>query len=180
MCRCGVIPREVAWVSCGGELSSACVLCGALVVPLGPCVVPDAVVPYAVVPLRCLCGALRCDSLRCSSSEMSHVIPSRVFQTLKSHRWNFAVFSIPMKSEGTQITCEICGARQCAAAHRSAAARQCAALRRAEAHCSVEGTTRRRVDTKRRRGRYVSAPPLSPEGVRVRRGRPWRERHGSR
>ena len=101
-----MIPREVAWVSCGLELSSACVLCGALVVPLGACVVPDAVVPDAVVPdavvpLRCLCGA-PC----CGSSEMSHVIPSRVFQTLKSHRWNSAVFSIPMKSEGTQITCD--------------------------------------------------------------------------
>ena len=30
-----------------------------------------------------LCGA-SC----CGSSEMSHVIPPRVFQTLKSHRWN--------------------------------------------------------------------------------------------
>ena len=40
-----------------------------------------------------LCGA-SC----CSSSEMSHVIPRHVFQTLKSHRWNSAVFSIPMKS----------------------------------------------------------------------------------
>ena len=34
----------------------------------------------------------------CGSSEMSHVIPRHVFQTLKSHRWNSAVFSIPMKS----------------------------------------------------------------------------------
>ena len=41
----------------------------------------------------CLCGA-SC----CGSSEMSHVIPRHVFQTLKSHRWNSAVFSIPMKS----------------------------------------------------------------------------------
>jgi len=41
----------------------------------------------------CLCGA-SC----CGSSEMSHVIPRYVFQTLKSHRWNSAVFSIPMKS----------------------------------------------------------------------------------
>ena len=40
-----------------------------------------------------LCGA-SC----CGSSEMSHVIPRHVFQTLKSHRWNSAVFSIPMKS----------------------------------------------------------------------------------
>ena len=40
-----------------------------------------------------LCGA-SC----CGSSEMSHVIPQHVFQTLKSHRWNSAVFSIPMKS----------------------------------------------------------------------------------
>ena len=40
-----------------------------------------------------LCGA-SC----CGSSEMSHVIPWHVFQTLKSHRWNSAVFSIPMKS----------------------------------------------------------------------------------
>ena len=39
-----------------------------------------------------LCGA-SC----CGSSEMSHVIPRHVFQTLKSHRWNSAVFSIPMK-----------------------------------------------------------------------------------
>ena len=41
----------------------------------------------------CLCGA-SC----CGSSEMSHVIPRHVFQTLKSYRWNSAVFSIPMKS----------------------------------------------------------------------------------
>ncbi len=41
----------------------------------------------------CLCG-ISC----CGSSEMSHVIPRHVFQTLKSHRWNSAVFSIPMKS----------------------------------------------------------------------------------
>ena len=41
----------------------------------------------------CLCGA-SC----CGSSEMSHVIPRHVFQTLKSHRWYSAVFSIPMKS----------------------------------------------------------------------------------
>ena len=34
----------------------------------------------------------------CGSSEMSHVIPRHVFQTLKSNRWNSAVFSIPMKS----------------------------------------------------------------------------------
>ena len=34
----------------------------------------------------------------CGSSEMSHVIPRHVFQTLKSHRWNSAVFSMPMKS----------------------------------------------------------------------------------
>ena len=34
----------------------------------------------------------------CGSSEMSHVIPRHVFQTLKSHRWNSAVFPIPMKS----------------------------------------------------------------------------------
>ena len=40
-----------------------------------------------------LCGA-SC----CGSSKMSHVIPRHVFQTLKSHRWNSAVFSIPMKS----------------------------------------------------------------------------------
>ena len=40
-----------------------------------------------------LCGA------SCyGSSKMSHVIPQHVFQTLKSHRWNSAVFSIPMKS----------------------------------------------------------------------------------
>ena len=41
----------------------------------------------------CLCGT-SC----CGSSEMSHVSPRHVFQTLKSHRWNSAVFSIPMKS----------------------------------------------------------------------------------
>ena len=41
----------------------------------------------------CLCGA-SC----CGSSEMSHAIPRHVFQTLKSHCWNSAVFSIPMKS----------------------------------------------------------------------------------
>ena len=41
----------------------------------------------------CLCGT-SC----CGSSEMSHVIPRHVFQTLKSRRWNSAVFSIPMKS----------------------------------------------------------------------------------
>ena len=40
-----------------------------------------------------LCGA-SC----CGSSEMLHVIPRHVFQTLKSHRWNSAVFPIPMKS----------------------------------------------------------------------------------
>ena len=34
-----------------------------------------------------LCGA-SC----CGSSEMSHVIPRHVFQTLKSHRWNCNVF----------------------------------------------------------------------------------------
>ena len=39
-----------------------------------------------------------CGTSCCGSSEMSHVIPRHVFQTLKSHRWNSAVFSIPMKS----------------------------------------------------------------------------------
>ena len=80
------------------------VLCDAFVVPLRACVVPDAVVPDAVVPLRCLCSA-PC----CGSSEMSHVIPSRVFQILKSHRWNCNVFLDPKKSEGTQITCDFWG-----------------------------------------------------------------------
>jgi len=47
-----------------------------------------------------------CGTSCCGSSEMSHVIPRHVFQTLKSHRWNSAVFSIPMKSSGTRITCE--------------------------------------------------------------------------
>ena len=37
---------------------------------------------------------------------MSHVIPSRLFQVLKSDRWNCNVFSGPKKSEGTQITCD--------------------------------------------------------------------------
>ena len=37
---------------------------------------------------------------------MSHVIPSRLFQVLKSDRWNCNVFSYPKKSEGTQITCD--------------------------------------------------------------------------
>ena len=85
------------------------VLCGAFAAPLKACVVPDAVVPDAVVPdavvpLRCLCSA-PC----CGSSEMSHVIPSHVFQTLKSHRWNCNVFLGPKKSEGTQITCDFWG-----------------------------------------------------------------------
>ena len=92
-----------AWAPCRLELSSAwgpvrclcsALRCGAFEMPLWR------------LTLWCLCGALRCDSLRCGSSEMSHVIPSRIFQTLKSHRWNSAVFSIPMKSEGTQITCD--------------------------------------------------------------------------
>ena len=107
-CRCGVIPREVAWAFCGLELSSAwgtlrCLygafgaLCGAL-----RCSAFE--MPYVVVPLRCLCSA-PC----CGSSEMSHVIPSRVFQGLKSHRWNCNVFLDPKKSEGTQITCDFWG-----------------------------------------------------------------------
>ena len=95
-------------MSCGLELSSAwgtlrCLygafgaLCGAL-----RCSAFE--MPYVVVPLRCLCGA-PC----CGSSEMSHVIPSRVFQGLKSHRWNCNVFLDPKKSEGTQITCDFWG-----------------------------------------------------------------------
>ena len=93
---------------------------------------PGRFVGLSYLLLGALCGALRCDSLRCSSlrcssSEMSHVIPSRVFQTLKSHRWNSAVFSIPMKSRvpklratfdssGTwvEFLCAIIGTRRCA------------------------------------------------------------------
>ena len=48
----------------------------------------------------CLCGASYC-----GSSEMSHVIPRHVFQTLKSHRWNCNVLGA-VKSSGTRITCE--------------------------------------------------------------------------
>ena len=52
--------------------------------------------------LSCLLGLSSawglCGASCCGSSEMSHVIPRHVFQTLKSHRWNSAVFSIPMKS----------------------------------------------------------------------------------
>ena len=37
---------------------------------------------------------------------MSHVIPSWLFQVLKSDRWNCNVFWGTKKSEGTQITCD--------------------------------------------------------------------------
>ena len=46
---------------------------------------------------------------RRAAPEKSHVIPPGVFQDLKSDCWNHAVFSIPKKSEGTQITCDIVG-----------------------------------------------------------------------
>ena len=46
---------------------------------------------------------------RRAAPEKSHVIPPKVFQDLKSDRWNYAVFSTPKKSEGTQITCDIVG-----------------------------------------------------------------------
>ena len=46
---------------------------------------------------------------RRAAAEKLHVIPPGVFQDLKSDRWNHAVFSIPKKSEGTQITCDIVG-----------------------------------------------------------------------
>ena len=41
--------------------------------------------------LSCLLGLSSAWGL-CGSSEMSHVIPRHVFQTLKSHRWNCNVF----------------------------------------------------------------------------------------
>ena len=62
------------WRGCGGLLCLSCLLLG-------------------LSSAWGLCG-VSC----CGSSEMSHVIPRHVFQTLKSHRWNSAVFSIPMKS----------------------------------------------------------------------------------
>jgi len=46
---------------------------------------------------------------RRAAAEKLHVIPPGVFQDLKSDCWNHAVFSIPKKSEGTQITCDIVG-----------------------------------------------------------------------
>ena len=42
---------------------------------------------------------------------MSHVIPSWLFQVLKSDRWNCNVFWGAKKSEGTQITCDFWGGR---------------------------------------------------------------------
>ena len=70
-------------------------------VPLIGCSAPVLVVVAGDVGVFCLgclpCGVF-CGVSCCGSSEMSHVIPRHVFQTLKSHRWNSAVFSIPMKS----------------------------------------------------------------------------------
>ena len=40
---------------------------------------------------------------------MSHVIPSLLFQVLKSDRWDCNVFWDAKKSEGTQITCDFWG-----------------------------------------------------------------------
>ena len=37
---------------------------------------------------------------------MSHVIPSQLFQVLKSDCWNCNVFWGAKKSKGTQITCD--------------------------------------------------------------------------
>ena len=38
-----------------------------------------------------------CGASCCGSSEMSHVIPRHVFQTLKSHRWNCNVLGVLQK-----------------------------------------------------------------------------------
>ena len=83
------------WGSSGLELSSAWVVFRAWgVFCLGI---------FRLLGLGCLLLGLSsawglCGVSCCGSSEMSHVIPRHVFQTLKSHRWNSAVFSIPMKS----------------------------------------------------------------------------------
>ena len=63
---------------CGGLLCLSCL-------PLGLCSRLGGL-PSSGLELSSAWGL--CGASCCGSSEMSHVIPRHVFQTLKSHRWN--------------------------------------------------------------------------------------------
>ena len=83
---------------CGGLLCLSCLLLG-LSSGLGVSSAWGSSVCWAwVVFCLGLCGA-SC----CGSSEMSHVIPRHVCQTLKLHRWNCNVFGVLHKVRAPEL-----------------------------------------------------------------------------